>query len=318
MGGGAMISYLGSTLTSGAAGPQVVSLANPLPVQLSGGIGGLSVAGTEADATAVGGQFPVVVGGVDYASGLIHRLNTDLNGVLNVNVLTGGGSAIVQQGAGNTANPWTVQGPVAGGVATSGNPLKAGAVFNTTQPTYLTGQTAELQVDTHGGLLVDLFMAAVTGVDAAPNKVAFVNSQAAVGQSGLAVYPYRFNGATFDRDTKTRSTFRLPSSGASNNAGNAKASPGTVYSISGQVALAASTCYLKLFDTTVAPNPAALVPLYFFPLVFSGDPVFSFYLPPGGLYFPTGIGVAIVANIADLDNTAIAAGQIVALLMAFL
>lgn len=98
-----LLSYLGSSLVTGQAVPQVVSAAFPLPVTISGGIGGLNVAGTVADGAAVGAQFPVTAGGVDYATGFIHRLNTDASGRLNVNVITGGGSSNVSGTIANAA-----------------------------------------------------------------------------------------------------------------------------------------------------------------------------------------------------------------------
>lgn len=309
---GVMISYLGDTLASGQAVPQVVSPANPLPVALSGGIGGLSVAGTVADGALAGGQFPVTTGGVDPATGLVHRFNVDGTGALAVNVLSGGGSSVVQQGAGNVANPWTVGGPAASGVAASGNPLLIGAVFNTTLPTFATGQIGDLQLTTRGVLFV-----CAAGSTGTPTVVV-TPAEGFANTSGLAVWAEGafFNGVTWDRSAKPRTAFRLPSSAATNNAANIKTTAGTIFSISGLVTLAASTCYLKFFDGTGVPNPAAANPLYIFPLNIN-DGTFTFNLPAGGLYFPTGIGVAIVANAADLDNTAIAAGQISALLVTF-
>lgn len=306
-----MISYLGGTSASGAALPQVVSTAFPLPVTLSGGLGGLAVAGTVAAGAAVGAQFPVTVGGVD-GGGLARQFLTDATGVLQVNASIAGGTITVAQGAGNTANPWTVQGPVAGGVATSGNPLKVGGVFNTALPTYLTGQTGELQLTNHGQIGTVLYSS--TGGLIGSGSA----TDAQGGQTGIFVIGQNeiFNGASWDRQNKPRTAFRLPSSALSNNAANIKTTPGTVFSISGNVTLAASTCYVKLFDTTGVPNPAALNPLYIFAANIL-DAVFSFNLPAGGLYFPTGIGIAIVANPADLDNTAIAAGQVTALLVTF-
>lgn len=226
--------------------------------------------------------------------------------------LGGAIAATVTQGPGNVANPWTVQGPVAGGVATSGNPLKAGAVFNSALPTYLTGQTGELQLSSRGMLSVSLLSQSGTVVTVASpsDGGAQVNGLGANAQSLI------FNGATWDRFTKPRTAFRLPNSAATNNAANIKASPGTVFQISANITLAASVCYLKFFDGTGVPNPAAVNPLYIFALnIVNG--MASFVLPTQGLYFPTGIGVAIVANSADLDNTAIAAGQITALNVGF-
>lgn len=341
---GVVISFHDSSTAAVLATPIIVSNANPLPVTLSGGIGGLSVAGTIANGAAAGAQFPVTVGGIDLATGFLHRLSTDANGVLNVN-LSGGGS--VSQGPGNLANPWTVQGPVASGIGLSGNPLRIGAAFNTTPPTVTTGQAVDVQTNNHGMLYANLVSPAGTGVDAQSNAAQSTigNNSTGAGQGpmqtaatifngttwdrwraangdaqsniGLAAAAGMvFNGATWDRVTKPRTAFRLPSSAASNNAANIKASPGTVFQISGNVTLAASTCYLKLFDNSGVPNPAAVNPLYFFALNIV-DGFINVPLPAQGIYFPTGIGVAIVANPADLDNTSIAAGQITALNIMF-
>lgn len=314
MSAGVTISFSAATTVGGGLAPQVVSNANPLPVALSGGIGGLAVAGTVADATAVLAQFPVTVGGVDYATGLAHRLNTDLNGNLNVN-LAGGGSLTVVQPTASLLNAQVV-GNVASATADSGNPVKIGGIVNTTLPTFSVGQRGDAQLTTRGLLSVGVFVAgaAITASVANADALVQTGSQTYLNTASLGLVN---NGATLDRVAKPRTAFRLPSSLATNNAANIKTTPGTVYSVSGNVTLASSICYLKFFDVTGSPNPAAINPLYFFPLSIV-DAVFSFNLPGNGLYFPTGIGVAIVANPADLDNTAIAAGQITALNVSFL
>jgi hypothetical protein len=45
-------------------------------------------------------------------------------------------------------------GPTAGGVAATGNPVQIGAVYNSSLPTYTTGQTAQLQSNTKGALQI--------------------------------------------------------------------------------------------------------------------------------------------------------------------
>lgn len=334
-----MLSFLGSTVVSGAAVPQVVSAANPLPVTLSGGIGGLAVAGTIAAGAAAAGQFPVTVGGVD-GGGLVRQLLTDATGVLQVNASLAGGAitanqgapntnpnawpvsqataanfnATVTQGPGNVANAWTVGGPVASGGAIGGNPLTVGGDFNTTAPTVTTGQRVPWQMSSRGFGLVQ-----ITSGSGNPAASVTNPSDGQGASSGLSTWSQNawYNGATWDRGYKPRTAFRLPSSALSNNAANIKATPGSILGpITGNVTLAASTCYLKFFDTTGTPNPAALAPLYTFACnIVNG--AFVVPCPIGGLYFPTGIGVAIVANPADLDNTAIAAGQITALNVPF-
>lgn len=55
--------------------------------------------------------------------------------------------------------PWQFVGNIASGSADSGNPLKIGGVFNTTQPTVTTGQRVDAQMTARGSLII------ATGVD---------------------------------------------------------------------------------------------------------------------------------------------------------
>lgn len=85
-------------------------------------------------------------------------------------------------------------GSVASGGADSGNPLKFGGVFNTTQPTVTTGQRVDAQMSARGELLVSISSGA---------------SMAAVGSAADALstpiglstrsHTYGFNGSTWDR-----------------------------------------------------------------------------------------------------------------------
>lgn len=307
-----MISFLGSAVAGGGAVPQVVSNANPLPVTLSGGIGGLAVAGTIAAGAAVGAQFPVTVGGID-GGGLARQLLTDATGVLQVNATLAGGSITVAQGAGNTANPWAVGGANAAGATVTGNSVAMGARFDTTPPVIASGQKTDVQTDQRGQLKVSLVNA--TNIVAISSNAGTAITTGSITLMTTA-FPYAWNGASWDPLSAPRTAFRLPSSLASNNAANIKTTAGRVFSISG-ISTIATVRWVKLFDTTGAPNPAAQNPLYIFPAQLAANGSFSFNLPAGGLYFPTGIGIALVANPADLDNTAIAAGDIVGLLVTF-
>ncbi len=115
-----------------------------------------------------------------------------------------------------------------------------------------------------------------------------------------------------------RAAFRLPTSAASNNAAHIKTGPGSIFGITGMVTSAATAAYLKLYDTPAVPNPAVDVPAYMFGLAFAGGPVGPFNIQlPYGLDFLTGIGLALVRGPADLNNTPIAAGQILALNIPF-
>lgn len=86
------------------------------------------------------------------------RTWTLLNSTDSVNAVQSG-TWTVQQGT----PPWTVTGNVASGSADSGNPLKIGGTFNTTQPTVTTGQRVDAQMTARGAQIV------ATGVD--PFKV---------------------------------------------------------------------------------------------------------------------------------------------------
>lgn len=77
--------------------------------------------------------------------------------------------ASVQSGAWTSGRTWTTSsttdsivavGNVASGASDSGNPLKTGGVFNTTQPTVTTGQRVDTQSTARGALIV------ATGLDA--------------------------------------------------------------------------------------------------------------------------------------------------------
>lgn len=93
-----------------------------------------------------------------------------------------------------------------------------------------------------------------------------------------------------------------------NNATNVKAGPGSVGYILA-VNVTATVVFLKLYNKASTPAPATdtalLVATIPIPASTSGAGV---SLPvPAGIAFSTGIGFAIVANIADADNTSVAA-----------
>lgn len=303
------------------------------------GGGGGNVQGVNA-ANVVATPFPVIVGGQD-PTGTLRYLQTDASGSLIVSGGGGGGGTVIQgapnagaaaswfvqnptaglfqatstQGPGNTANPWTVGGPVASGVTTSGNPVKQGGVFNTTPPTVTTGQAVEAQFSNRGVPLVNI----VGGTPGSAVNVLSVFVDGGGLPNGVlasADYNIIYNGSGWDRLSKPRASFKLPSSAATNNAANIKSTAGTIYGITGMnnATLGGPTEWLKFFDTTGVPNPAALAQFMLFPLMDGGT--FSFMFPTG-IYFPTGIGVAIVAGAADLNNTAIGAGDILGLQVLF-
>lgn len=99
--------------------------------------------------------------------------------------------------ASNPTTSMQVVGNAAGSSADSGNPVKVGAIYNSTLPTYTNGQRSDLQVGTRGSVNVTLFApdsttsASVAGITA--DGVGSSNSLA------TATYNRSFNGSSWDR-----------------------------------------------------------------------------------------------------------------------
>jgi len=98
----------------------------------------------------------------------------------------------------------------------------------------------------------------------------------------------------------------------SNNATNLKATPGSLYSIE-VFNLTATIYYLKFYNKASAPAPATdnalLVQVFPIPANTAvGGIVMSLNTPKA---FSTGISYAIVAGLADTDNTSVPSGSIV-------
>jgi|SRR5579862_266208 len=110
------------------------------------------------------------------------------------------------------------------------------------------------------------------------------------------------------------SLFRLASSAASNNAVNLLVGPGSIFSVTGRIA--SGSAYLKFYNTAGVPDPTTDIPEAVFPLI-NTIPVFQPPIPFQGLFFPLGIGMALVTGPADNNNTAVAAGQILGLQITF-
>lgn len=115
-------------------------------------------------------QGAVTTNAPSYTTGQTSPLSLTTAGALRVD-----NSASTQPVSGTvTANAGTgtmgVGGNVASGNADSGNPVKTGAVFNTTQPTVTTGQRVDLQADSRGDLRGVIMDGNLT------NGAAYVNS----------------------------------------------------------------------------------------------------------------------------------------------
>lgn len=95
--------------------------------------------------------------------------------------------------AGTGASADQVQGNVAAAATDAGNPVKVGAPFNSTLPTYTNGQRGDLQINNRGSLHT-----VILGSGNTQAVVANV-TDANAGASILAAGAYGFNGSTWDR-----------------------------------------------------------------------------------------------------------------------
>lgn len=99
-------------------------------------------------------------------------------------------------------------------------------------------------------------------------------------------------------------------SAATNNAQCPKASAGQVYAIIASN-INAAIRYLKFYDKASAPTPGSDTCVWVVPIPGAGTAgAGSAIAIPPGLKFATGIAIAIVTGIADSDNTAVAANEI--------
>lgn len=111
-------------------------------------------------------------------------------------------------GAVDSTGSQIVVGNVASGATDSGNPVKVGAKYNSTKPTFTDGQRADLQVGSRGSLQVTLM-----GPDNT-NAVVAGNPGFALGEN-VGVYTvgqnHTYNGATWDRQTGNQTVSLLAS-----------------------------------------------------------------------------------------------------------
>lgn len=109
--------------------------------------------------------------------------------------------------------------------------------------------------------------------------------------------------------TPSLSTSRIPSSAATTNATNAKASAGTVYQIIA-TNTAAAIRYLKIYNKASAPTVGTDVPVLTIAIPAVGAVVLDYDY---GYGFSAGISYALTTLAADADSTAVALGDIVGL-----
>lgn len=98
---------------------------------------------------------------------------------------------------------------------------------------------------------------------------------------------------------------------ATNNAVNVKNGPGKVYAIRA-INVGATLVYVKTYNLSAAPNPAAATVFDCFPVPADSGSLGAGFIQEwdGGVIYDTGIGFAVVTGFSDTDNTAIAANQV--------
>lgn len=158
-------------------------------------------------------------------------------------------------------------GNVAGGATDSGNPVKAGAVYNSTLPTYATGQRTDLQSDVKGNLRVAMTASNAGGSDNIANTsiVCILSASATSGCFPLSVAGQVYDGTQWQRqrgDTVGTYTVSTPTASANNALTTAtvaaattdqlKASAGNVYSLN--LVNSTTAGFAILYDAAAAPT----------------------------------------------------------------
>lgn len=135
---------------------------------------------------------------------------------------------------------------------------------------------------------------------------------ASTGNNALSAAVMVYNGATYDRLKKPRSTARIASSAATTNATVGKASAADLFSVTAYNANAAVR-YLKIYNKATAPTVGTDAPTLTLGLPPSASVSFTF----DSLYFSAGLSFALTTGAADADATAVGAGDVVALNLAY-
>lgn len=209
----------------------------------------------------------------------------------------------------------TVQGGVASGAVDSGNPIKIGGVASLAPTAGLTaGRRGNVLISTGGALWVATG-ARATGTDGINNTLGQTSSDGTNTSNYLMVWPHVFNGTTWDRNRKPNSASRIVSAAASTNATLAKASAGDIFHIEATNTTAALK-FLKIYNKASAPTVGTDTPVLTIPLQPSNVPTVRTF--PKGMYFSTGIAYAITGAAADADTTALVAGDVVGVNIAYI
>src|SRR5262245_5349738 len=117
-------------------------------------------------------------------------------------------------------------------------------------------------------------------------------------------------GAAINSNMNCCADFHLVSAG-SNNASVIKNSTGLVYGYDIYNANTVSTRYVKLYNKSSAPSPASDTALLIRTIAIPSDGKATYHSTTGIAGFSSGIALATVTGIADNDNTAVGASDLV-------
>jgi hypothetical protein len=187
-------------------------------------------------------------------------------------------------------------GNVASAATDSGNPVKIGGIFNTTQPTVTTGQRVNAQATNRGAMIVapgvESFAVQATSISAGNNLIGNVGISGARTAGGTTIYR---NLDVDEADVQI------------------KATAGQVYWIHA-MNLTAAKLYLKFYNATAATVVVGTTtPVMTFPVATQGDTNGAGFVlsVPSGIVFGTAITIACTTGIADADTGAPAANAMV-------
>ncbi len=135
-----------------------------------------------------------------YAAGQNRQITQDTTGSTCVISSGGGSGGAVTQGAGNTANPWAVQGVTADGTADTSNGIKVDCVYSSTPVSPTSGTKVPLSCDAASNLRVVMSGVNSAAADAQSNTLIYPRPYTAnSGQGALAISGSLFNGTLWDR-----------------------------------------------------------------------------------------------------------------------
>lgn len=199
-----------------------------------------------------------------------------------------------------------LEGAVTSGTTDAGAGTKVSGVFNTTRPTYTTGQRTDIQTDNRGAVFATL----ANGGTQVGVSSATITGTLSASTAGLAVanHNYKSNGTAWRAESCPSAVSRIPSAAASTNATVAKASAGDIHRVTGYND-SAGLRYLKLYNKATAPTVGTDTPI----LTLALEAHSAFNIEIGGYYCSAGIAYALTTGAADADTAAVTAADIVGL-----